>query len=62
MMAIVWIIALLMAYGAVVLVLSLFWKGEVGSEMRKSCLVWILLYFGIPIVILIGSLIYNSLK
>lgn len=39
-MAIAVLLGLLMVYGVIILVLSLFWKNEIGSEMRKTCLVY----------------------
>lgn len=50
-MTLVYILALLMAYGAIVVLLSLFWKGEVGRDMRKSCLVYIILLI-VPFIVI----------
>ena len=59
MMAIVWIIGIMMAYAALVLVLSLFWKGEVGKEARKSCLAHILILIVPGFLFLVGNAIYR---
>lgn len=62
MMGIVYILGALMLYAVIVLLSSLFWKGEVGKEMRKSCLAHIIVMFGPALVVLGGMYIYNNCK